>query len=78
MAGDNFHQVTSLKEQIGVYSTYHVDGIVGGRKRSFERFHYTFYVEQCVVEFCDELKLDGVGRFFYVVTGKILQHVRHR
>jgi len=27
-------QVTSMKKQIGVYFTYHVDGITGGRERS--------------------------------------------
>ena len=74
-----------MKEQIGVYSTYHVDGTVCGRERSLARFHYTFHVEQCVVELRDELKLVGVENVSFVslearsfnmyVTGKVDRRV---
>jgi len=63
---------------MSVYSIDRVDGIIGARERSLPRFYYTFHVKQCVVEFRNELKLVGVKRSFYIVTGKIFQLVRQR
>jgi len=51
-------QVTTLKEQIGVYSTDHVDGITGGR----ERFARAFSIPNCHLRRKRRYPCDRPGR----------------